>query len=182
MKKVVVFFLAGFLALLARTLLFDHVTRWTPDLLLVVVVYLGIFRDPVKGLPLVFVLGGLADVTANGGFVGLTSLIYLAVFMIARLTGRLFYARNPLIQGIIVAATGALHAVAAGVILHGYGVLPSAWPAHPAGAVVRALLAGLVAPAIFWALFAVDAWIAPDEPRHRTIGRQASEWGEGWAR
>ena len=181
MKKVAVFLAAGLVALAARTALHDHVTRLVPDLLLVVVVYLGIFRDPLKGLPLVFLLGYLADVTA-GGFAGLTSLVYLGVFLLARGVGRVFYARNPLIQGIIVAAAGALTALAACGVLHGFGVLASAWPARPGAALLRALLTGLVAPVVFWALFAVDAWIAPDEPRHRPIGRQPREWGEGWVR
>jgi rod shape-determining protein MreD len=180
-KKVVVFLGVGLAALVTRTILYDHLTRHVPDLLLIVVVYLGIFRDPVKGLPLVFLFGYLADLLAGGGYVGLTSAIYLGLFLLARLSGRVVYALNPMIQGIIVAAAAVLQAPATGVILHGFGVLPSAWPAHLPRAIVQALVTGLVAPAVFWALVSVDARIAPDEPRHRGIGG-GREWGDGWAR
>ena len=158
MTKFLVFLAAGVLALILRSILFFLVPiqGCIPDLVLIHVVYLGIFRNPVRGVLIAFLLGYLSDLAAGGGYPGLSSLVYLALFLAARLAGRVFYARNPWIQVIITAIISMAYALMVHWILRGFGVLPGAWPGDMVRPAVQAAVSGAFAPLIFWVLFHVE--------------------------
>lgn len=183
MTKTLIFGLVGLLLLIFRSILIFRLPIFStcPDLVLILVVYLGIFRNPIRGLIIVFVLGLLADLTTGGGYQGLTSLSYLIVFLAARLAGKLFYARNPLIQGIITLIANIVHGIFVHWLLFSFAVLPGLWPVQFKGLLIQAFLSGLFAPLVFYLLLAVERIASLDDQKDTGIGGQTwqrSKWAD----
>ena len=79
------FFLVGTLMLAFQTALFPVLPPWlgNPDLLFILVVYLGCKMDIVRGALLVFLFGLMLD-TFSGFFLGLHPIVFLAIFLIIK--------------------------------------------------------------------------------------------------
>lgn len=85
MRRVLVYFLVGFVFILLQTSLFPRLLPFAlkPDLLLILAVYLGLNEGAVRGGSLAYVLGCLQDVFA-GQYLGLYGMALLAVFLTVR--------------------------------------------------------------------------------------------------
>ena len=183
MTKFLVFLIAGVLALVSRDLLFFTfpIGGHAPDLVLVVVLYLGIFRNPVRGLLIAFVLGYVVDLTSGGGYAGLSSLVYLALFLFARLIGRVFYGRNVLIQSIMAVVGTAVYAYSVHAILHEFGVLGTFSPGDPGRIAIQAAYNGAVAPFVFALLFRLESLVSHLDGADPAGERRRTD-APGWVR
>lgn len=85
MTRLVVYFSLGFVFLLLQTTVLPALLplHFKPDLLLILVVYLGLNEGYVRGGSLAYVLGCLQDVFA-AGYPGLYGLALLGVFLAVR--------------------------------------------------------------------------------------------------
>jgi rod shape-determining protein MreD len=104
MKKFFVFFLLGLLLLFAQSvwrMLFPW-WRTSPELLFILVVYSGVYRNPFIGPILAFSFGFISD-SLWGAQPGLSAAVYAVIYFLSRLSGRRFYIRSYLYQVLIVA-------------------------------------------------------------------------------
>ncbi len=85
MRRVFFYFLVGFVFVLLQTAFFPRLLPFhlKPDLLLILVVYLGLNEDFVRGGCLSYALGCLQDAFA-GHYLGLYGMALLAVFVTVR--------------------------------------------------------------------------------------------------
>lgn len=85
MTRLIAYFPLGFVFLLLQTTLLPALLplHFKPDLLLILVVYLGLNEGPVRGGALAYGLGCLQDVFA-AGYPGLYGLAFLGVFLAVR--------------------------------------------------------------------------------------------------
>ena len=85
MRSVLAYFAAGYLFMVLQTALLPHLlpSLLKPDLLLILVIYLGLTERRLRGAFLSYALGYLNDVFA-GHFAGLYGLALLIVFLAVR--------------------------------------------------------------------------------------------------
>jgi rod shape-determining protein MreD len=85
MTRLIAYFSLGFVLLVLQTTLVPVLLplHFKPDLLLILVVYLGLHEGYVRGGTLAYVLGCLQDVFA-AGYPGLFGLAFLGVFLAVR--------------------------------------------------------------------------------------------------
>ncbi|PLX81829.1 MAG: rod shape-determining protein MreD [Desulfuromonas sp.] len=91
MKRALAYFAAGFAFLLVQTALLPALLPWAlkPDLLLILVIYLGLNEDSLRGGIIAYGLGFLTDAMA-GGLFGLHGFALLVTFFAVRgASGRL---------------------------------------------------------------------------------------------
>jgi len=102
--------LAGFLSVVLQTTLPHYLfaDRIHLDLVLVMVVLLGLFRDPVQGSLMAFLLGGLEDYFGGLPIAGLFLFSRTLIFILANLLRRRFSALSPLAQALFVLVLGAV--------------------------------------------------------------------------
>ena len=142
------------------------------DLLIPFVVYLGLFRPPKEGLPVVLFLG-LAMDTLSGGAFGIYSTTYLWLYgVIAWLIGFLHFKNNLLLPFVVVV----------GVFLENMVFLGTVKLGHPDAALPLGFLQ-TVAVQLLWALFTGPLLLLLIRAVHRSWNRWVTEkLGEGDAR
>ena len=96
--RITLYFAIGLLCMLFQTMLFPRVfpIYLKPDLLLILVVYLGINEDYGPGGLLAYIFGSLLDVFA-GSFMGMYGMTFLVLFFTVRGTVSYFNSENPLL-------------------------------------------------------------------------------------
>ena len=104
-RAVYVYFLIGYLFILLQTSLLPALLpfRLEPDLLLILVVYVGLLENYIRGSLLAFVLGCLFDVFA-GHYLGLHGFVLLVIFLLVRGTVDRFNTENSLLLLLMVFA------------------------------------------------------------------------------
>jgi len=100
------FFLVGALTLVLQTALLPMLPPWlgNPDLLFILVVYLGCKMDIVRGALLVFLFGLMLE-TFSGFFLGLYPITFLAIFLIIQGLSRFTTLNEGLYQPPLAATT-----------------------------------------------------------------------------
>ncbi|OGP61240.1 MAG: rod shape-determining protein MreD [Deltaproteobacteria bacterium RBG_13_61_14] len=100
--------LASLVAVVLQTTLNDHLFqgRLNTDLILVMVVLLGLFRDPVHGALMAFLLGGIQDYFSGQALDGLFLFSLTLIFILANLFRRRFSALSPGAQFVFVLGFG----------------------------------------------------------------------------
>jgi len=137
--------LAGFGLLLQTT--FFHSLRLgpaVPDLLLILCVYLALYRPTVGGAIGVFVLGYLED-SASGGATGLNSFGMCLVFLLVHLTSRHLWVDNILSRVVVVFLASVVKAGGVMVLLALFASLEGVWGALIHSAFLQAILTTIVA-------------------------------------
>jgi rod shape-determining protein MreD len=112
MRSVVVFALAGALAILVQTTLLHHMQFLpaTPDLILVLCVYLGLHYHSAGGALGAFLLGYLLD-AFSGTIPGLYCLTMTLVFVVVYLMSKRLWMENP-VSNIAAVALGSVVKIA----------------------------------------------------------------------
>lgn len=152
MKRFLFPLIVGVLLLTLQTTLLMSlpIQRIRPDLVLVLVLYLGFSYPPVSGGILTFFLGYLMDLL-SGNALGLYTLTRPLIFYIAQFSKGRFYLESPVSQFLFVFGS----ALAEGMLI--LGLLSILNPA-PAGHLLplyltyllpQAILTGLIAPLLF---------------------------------
>jgi len=153
----VFYLLLGFLAVLLRTSIFPLFLSpgFCPDLLLVLVIYLGLSENMLRALLLTLLLGGMQD-SFSGSSLGLYVFISLAILLLVRLLSEHLNVESPpLLVLLIVAGTlvqKLLLAMCLTIFSDAGAVLPVLLPALP-----QQMLANLVASSLLlWLVLRVQ--------------------------
>ena len=122
--------------------------RATPDLLLIICVYLGLHRHSVRGAFGAFVLGYLQDMF-SGSVVGLNTFAMCLVFTLVYLTSRSLWVDNVLSKIVLVFLASVLKTTAVLVLIAAFMSSAHLWQSVANYLVLEALLAAAVSPAMF---------------------------------
>ncbi len=135
--------------LLQTTLLpFTSIGRATPDLLLIICVYLGLHQHTVAGAVGAFALGYLQD-TFSGTVVGLNAFGMSLVFTLVYLTSRRLWVDNAISKIVVVFLASVLKtAVILGLIAVFLSV-GNLWQTVVQYLLIEAALAAVLSPAVF---------------------------------
>lgn len=103
MKNSMIYLAAGLAALFLQTTVFPHLSI-KADLVLVLVVYLGLFHTPAAGAVLAFLLGCIMDVFA-GSTLGFFALSKTSVFFfVCSMRGHLYFESHLAKAGLVLVA------------------------------------------------------------------------------
>ncbi|MGD9764302.1 MAG: rod shape-determining protein MreD [Candidatus Binatia bacterium] len=142
--------IAGFGILLETTLLHALPTslQVSPDVLLVLCVFLGLRRHTVGGALGAFALGYLQD-AVSGGAAGLNAFAMVVVYTLVYLTCRRLWVDNVFSKVVLVFLAALVKATAVLTVSFAFGAFDAAWGPALARSLATAALAALVAPPIF---------------------------------
>ena len=137
-------------ALLLQTTVLPHaaVGRATPDLLLIICVYLGLHQHSVPGAVGAFSLGYLQD-TFSGSAVGLNAFGMCLVFTIVYLTSRRLWVDNAISKVVLVFLASILKTLAVISAAALFMSVEGLWRTIPAYLFIEAALAAIVSPPVF---------------------------------
>lgn len=141
---------AGF-GLLVQTTLFHALpfgAHPSPDILVVVCVFLGLHRHTVGGVLGAFVLGYLQD-TVSGNAVGLNAFGMVVVYVLVYLTCRRLWVDNVVSKVVLVFLASCVKAVAVLAVSALFGAFAGKWGATLSSVLINAALAAAIAPLLF---------------------------------
>ncbi len=162
---VVVGLVAGLGVLLQTTLPHALPSGWqfSPDLLVVLGVFLGLHRHTVGGALAAFVLGYVQD-AVSGGVAGANAFGMVVVYALVYLTCRRLWVDNALSKIVLVLLASLVKSVAVLVVSFVFGAFDGAWGPALGRALATAALAAAVAPAVFALLDSAHLPEERDEP------------------
>ena len=135
--------------LLQTTLLpFTSIGRATPDLLLIICVYLGLHQHTVAGAVAAFALGYLQD-TFSGSVVGLNAFGMSLVFTIVYLTSRRLWVDNAISKIVLVFLASVLKTAVILVLIAVFLSVGNLWQTVVQYLLIEAALAAVLSPAVF---------------------------------
>jgi rod shape-determining protein MreD len=150
MRSAVLFGLIAIIALLVQTTLLPlaAVGRATPDLLLIICVYLGLHQHSVGGAVGAFSLGYLQD-TFSGGLTGLNAFGMCLVFILVYLTSRRLWVDNAISKVVVVFLASVLKTAAILILVALFISGDGLWRTMRSYLLIEATLAALLSPAVF---------------------------------
>jgi rod shape-determining protein MreD len=110
MTRIVGYFLCGFFFVLAQTALLPQIFPFflKPDLLLILIVYLGLNEKYVRGGFLAYIFGLLQDVF-TGDYFGLYGFVLLGTFLVVRGVAERLNPESPLLLMLMIGGGTLLH-------------------------------------------------------------------------
>jgi rod shape-determining protein MreD len=137
-------------ALLLQTTLLPHVSvgRATPDLLLIMCVYLGLHQHSVAGAVGAFFLGYLQD-AFSGSLVGLNAFSMSLIFTVVYLTSRRLWVDNAISKIVVVFLASLLKTVAVLSLIALFMSADGVWPTMLGYLLIEGALAAILSPAVF---------------------------------
>ncbi len=124
------------------------VGRATPDLLLIICVYLGLHQHSVAGAVIAFVLGYLQD-TFSGSVVGLNTFGMSLVFTVVYLTSRRLWVDNAISKIVVVFLASVLKTSAILGLIALFLSAGNLWGTVVNYLFIEAALAAILSPAVF---------------------------------
>jgi rod shape-determining protein MreD len=146
----VLFGLIAIIALLLQTTVLPMAAgrHATPDLLLILCVYLGLHEHSAGGAVGAFVLGYLED-TFSGNTVGLNAFAMTLVFTVVYLTSRRLWVDNALSKVIVVFLSSLLKSLAVLGLLAVFTAVDGPWRSVIGYVFFEALVVGVLSPPVF---------------------------------
>lgn len=141
---------AGF-GLLAQTTLFHALplgVRPSPDILVIVCVFLGLHRHTVGGAIGAFILGYLQD-AVSGDATGLNAFGMVVVYVLVYLTCRSLWVDNVVSKVVLVFLASCIKALAVLAVSASVGIFTGEWAPALSAILINAAIAAALAPAIF---------------------------------
>ena len=138
----------GALLLQTTVLPFAALGRATPDLLLIMCVYLGLHQHTVGGAIGAFSLGYLQD-AFSGSVAGLNAFGMCLVFTVVYLTSRRLWVDNTISKIAVVFLASVLKTVAILVLVALFLSIEGLWRTMLSYLLIEAVLAALLSPAVF---------------------------------
>ena len=137
-------------ALLLQTSVLPQVSggRATPDLLLIMCVYLGLHQHTVAGAVGAFFLGYLED-AFSGSLVGLNAFGMSLIFAIVYLTSRRLWVDNAISKIVVVFLASVLKTVAVLILVALFLSAEGVWRTMLGSLLIEGLLAAVLSPAVF---------------------------------
>ena len=163
MRESVLLSLLAVIALLLQTTVLPRVAigRATPDLLLIMCVYLGLHQHTVGGAVGAFLLGYLQD-AFSGSVIGLNAFSMCLVFSVVYLTSRRLWVDNTLSQIVLVFLASLLKTVTVLILVAIFLPVDGWWHTLLPSAFLQAGLAAIISPP-FFALLAQTQGLAVEE-------------------
>jgi rod shape-determining protein MreD len=124
------------------------VGRATPDLLLIMCVYLGLHQHTVGGAFGAFLLGYLQD-SFSGSVVGLNAFGMCLVFIVVYLTSRRLWVDNTISKFVVVFLASLLKTMAILVLAALFMSVEGLWHTVLRYLLTEAILAAILSPAVF---------------------------------
>jgi rod shape-determining protein MreD len=149
-RTVAVFTLIALFAVVLQTTVLPllRVGRATPDLLLIICVYLGLHQHSVFGALGAFVLGYLQD-AFSGGVIGLNAFGMCLVFAIVYLTSRRLWVDNALSKVVVVFLASVVKTTAILALVTVFMSVEGLWRTILSYLLIDATLAAVLSPAVF---------------------------------
>jgi rod shape-determining protein MreD len=141
---------AGF-GLLVQTTLFHALPfgfHPSPDILVVVCVFLGLHRQTVGGVLGAFALGYVQD-AVSGNATGLNAFGMVVVYVLVYLTCRRLWVDNVVSKVVLVFLASCVKAVAVLAVSALFGTFDASWGPTLSSALLNAALAAALAPPLF---------------------------------
>jgi len=137
-------------ALLLQTTVLPHVTvgRTSPDLLLIICVYLGLHQHTVAGALGAFFLGYLQD-AFSGSLVGLNAFGMSLIFTVVYLTSRRLWVDNAISKIVVVFLASLLKTVAVLLLVALFMSADGVWQTMLGYLLIEGVLAAVLSPAVF---------------------------------
>lgn len=150
MRPAVFFGVFAVAALLLQTTVLPlaSIGRATPDLLLIMCVYLGLHQHSVGGALGAFLLGYLQD-AFSGSVAGLNAFGMSLVFTIVYLTSRRLWVDNAISKIVVVFLSSVLKTAAIFGLVALFMSIEGLWPTMLSYLLVEAVLAAILSPAVF---------------------------------
>ena len=149
MRSIALFTLIALLAVVLQTSVLPamRVGRETPDLLLIICVYLGLHQHSIFGAIGAFLLGYMQD-AFSGGMIGLNAFGMCLVFTVVYLTSRRLWVDNALSK-IVVVFLASMVKTAAILGLVALFISEDLWRTIMRYLLIDAALAAMLSPAVF---------------------------------
>lgn len=141
---------AGF-GLLVQTTLFHALPfgiHPSPDIVVIIGVFLGLHRHTVGGAVAAFVLGYLQD-AVSGDTTGLNAFGMVVVYLLVYLTCRSLWVDNAVSKVVLVFLASCVKVVAVLLLSALFGAFDGEWAPVLSGMLVNAALAAVLAPPVF---------------------------------
>lgn len=150
MRAAFLFAVLAVTALLLQTTVLPvaAVGRATPDLLLIMCVYLGLHQHTVGGAVGAFMLGYLQD-SFSGSVVGLNAFGMCLVFITVYLTSRRLWVDNTISKFVVVFLASLLKTMAILVLAALFMSVQGLWHTVVRYLLTEAILAAILSPAVF---------------------------------
>jgi len=153
MRAAVLLAMVAVAALLLQTtvLPFAALGRATPDLLLIICVYLGLHQHSVAGAVGAFLLGYLQD-AFSGSVVGLNAFAMCLVFTLVYLTSRHLWVDNAISKVVLVFLASVLKTTVVLLLITFFLSAATVWQTVANYLLLEAALAAVLSPAMFTVL------------------------------
>ena len=150
MRGLALFGAIALIALLLQTAVLPQVTLGgaTPDLLLIMCVYLGLHHHTVGGAVGAFFLGYLQD-TFSGSVVGLNAFAMCFVFTVVYLTSRRLWVDNAISKIVVVFLAASFKTSVILVLVALFLPAEGVWATLLRSLAIEAVLAALLSPPVF---------------------------------
>lgn len=150
MRATALFATIAVVALLLQTTVLPlaAVGRATPDLLLIICVYLGLHQHSVAGAVGAFFLGYLQD-TFSGSVVGLNAFGMCLVFTVVYLTSRRLWVDNAISKIVVVFLASLVKTMAILTLVAFFMSVEGLWQTILGYLLIEAGLAAVLSPAVF---------------------------------
>ncbi|MFH2012201.1 MAG: rod shape-determining protein MreD [Pseudomonadota bacterium] len=122
-----------------------------PDLIIIIVAYLGIFKDPVRGIFLAAILGYLTD-TLSGSTTGLFTFLRIVTFLLAKLACENIYIKSILSQIVLIIALSIIDGILLLSTLYVFSSVDNLWIFVIKFLPIQATINGIFGPLIFLVL------------------------------
>lgn len=165
MKRVACYMLVSFVLMLFQTAIIPRILPgcMKPDLLLVLVVYIGLSEDYFSGGALCWFLGCLEDVFA-GGDLGLYGIAFLLVFLSIRAAASRFNTESSILLLVLVFFATLVKGALLVLLLLFFSDTGSQWSLIMEALIPQTLLNTLAAFVLIRAVLAIQKRLAPGTP------------------
>lgn len=119
-----------------------------PDLVILIIAYLGIFHEPTKGIIISFILGFFLD-TLSGSSTGLFSLLRIITFLLVWLTSSNLYLKNAISQIFLIFLLNIIDGVLFVIFMYILSVSYNISPFFVAFLSIQAILTAIICPWVF---------------------------------
>lgn len=153
MRFFVVFLFFGFFLLCLQTTVLNYIPGLPikPDITLIMVCYLGIFKGPLISLFLAFFIGYILD-TLSGSVLGLYSFLRIVTLFLTQLASESLYLKNLISQVTIITALSIIDGFLLLFLMYIFVSIDSLWPFVLKYLPLQSIITGIIGPFIFFAL------------------------------
>lgn len=149
-----------FLSLQTTILNFSPHIPVKPDLIIIMVAYLGIFQGPGRGLFLAATLGYLVDIL-SGGITGMFTFLRIATFFLTKLVCENLYLKSVLSQTILIIILSIIDGILLLSTLYLFSSVENLWIFVARFLPLHAVLTGIFGPLIFLILNKTELLLEP---------------------